>query len=280
MDEARCWMVTDRAPKYDDESWEEKAFAEDAAGMLGGCVWPPQSYSCSFCMREFRSAQALGGHMNVHRRDRARLKQFSSSQHQHRKVDPPQNSSYPNHPNHSDLSLVSRKSPSTKVEDNMKDVASPNFTSQPSVVSLRQTTISNPRSQLVSSLVINHEKNISFCLNRDQKFTDVPKVKSIDLEKPDVAFFCLNSKERCKDLSYKISTTPEKPSSSISLGYSAIVEDNCDEPNRSKKRKHHTFSPPAVNNLDKVEEPAPKVYASKFEYLDLELRLGDSPKVQ
>ncbi|CAN6710209.1 unnamed protein product [Malus baccata var. baccata] len=58
-------------------TWEEKAFAEDAAGHgpLGGCIWPPRSYSCSFCMREFRSAQALGGHMNVHRRDRARLKQ-------------------------------------------------------------------------------------------------------------------------------------------------------------------------------------------------------------
>ncbi|KAL6980584.1 hypothetical protein U1Q18_022225 [Sarracenia purpurea var. burkii] len=56
-------------------SWEEQAFAEDAAGALGGFVWPPRSYSCSFCRREFRSAQALGGHMNVHRKDRARLKQ-------------------------------------------------------------------------------------------------------------------------------------------------------------------------------------------------------------
>ncbi|KAJ9160157.1 hypothetical protein P3X46_025587 [Hevea brasiliensis] len=56
-------------------SWEEKAFAEDASRTLGGCMWPPRSYSCSFCKREFRSAQALGGHMNVHRRDRARLKQ-------------------------------------------------------------------------------------------------------------------------------------------------------------------------------------------------------------
>ncbi|CAN6236790.1 unnamed protein product [Urochloa humidicola] len=36
-------------------------------------TWPPRSYPCSFCKREFRSAQALGGHMNVHRRDRARL---------------------------------------------------------------------------------------------------------------------------------------------------------------------------------------------------------------
>ncbi|KAL6534309.1 hypothetical protein OROHE_013234 [Orobanche hederae] len=61
---------------YGGDSWEEKAFAEDAAGRtIGGCVWPPRSYSCSFCRREFRSAQALGGHMNVHRRDRARLKQ-------------------------------------------------------------------------------------------------------------------------------------------------------------------------------------------------------------
>ncbi|KAK4748241.1 hypothetical protein SAY87_014827 [Trapa incisa] len=65
------------SPTYDD-SWEEQAFARDASGSLGGCVWPPRSYSCSFCKREFRSAQALGGHMNVHRRDRARLKQSGS----------------------------------------------------------------------------------------------------------------------------------------------------------------------------------------------------------
>ncbi|XP_062182830.1 zinc finger protein 10-like [Phragmites australis] len=59
-------------------SWEEQAFARDAAPHLGGCVWPPRSYSCSFCQRDFRSAQALGGHMNVHRRDRALLRQGSS----------------------------------------------------------------------------------------------------------------------------------------------------------------------------------------------------------
>ncbi|CAL9767370.1 unnamed protein product [Musa acuminata subsp. burmannicoides] len=59
-------------------TWEERAFAEDSAGHIGGYIWPPRSYSCSFCRREFRSAQALGGHMNVHRRDRARLKQSLS----------------------------------------------------------------------------------------------------------------------------------------------------------------------------------------------------------
>lgn len=60
---------------YSSHSWEEQAFAEDARGPLGGFVWPPRSYPCSFCRREFRSAQALGGHMNVHRREKAKLKQ-------------------------------------------------------------------------------------------------------------------------------------------------------------------------------------------------------------
>ncbi|KAE8698261.1 hypothetical protein F3Y22_tig00110600pilonHSYRG00083 [Hibiscus syriacus] len=40
---------------------------------LSGFPWPPRSYTCSFCKRELRSAQALGGHMNVHRGERARL---------------------------------------------------------------------------------------------------------------------------------------------------------------------------------------------------------------
>ncbi|XP_027342950.1 transcriptional regulator SUPERMAN-like [Abrus precatorius] len=42
---------------------------------MNGFPWPPRSYTCSFCRKEFKSAQALGGHMNVHRRDRARLRQ-------------------------------------------------------------------------------------------------------------------------------------------------------------------------------------------------------------
>ncbi|XP_031273977.1 probable transcriptional regulator RABBIT EARS [Pistacia vera] len=77
MEQAQYWTWMKRREilnSFSDSNWEERAFAEDAAGSLGGCVWPPRSYSCSFCKREFKSAQALGGHMNVHRRDRARLK--------------------------------------------------------------------------------------------------------------------------------------------------------------------------------------------------------------
>lgn len=59
----------------DSDSWEVRAFAEDASSSG---QWPPRSYSCSFCQREFRTAQALGGHMNVHRRERAHANQLAS----------------------------------------------------------------------------------------------------------------------------------------------------------------------------------------------------------
>ncbi|KAD7117494.1 hypothetical protein R6Q59_005892 [Mikania micrantha] len=60
--------------------------AKDNLGDLAanGFPWPPRSYTCTFCKREFRSAQALGGHMNVHRRDRARLRQMASTDHSFR----------------------------------------------------------------------------------------------------------------------------------------------------------------------------------------------------
>ncbi|KAK6787098.1 hypothetical protein RDI58_015623 [Solanum bulbocastanum] len=64
-------------PKDDDDSWEVRAFEEDTGNSMGA-TWPPRFYTCTFCRREFRSAQALGGHMNVHRSDRVRLNQTPS----------------------------------------------------------------------------------------------------------------------------------------------------------------------------------------------------------
>ncbi|WOL09890.1 transcriptional regulator SUPERMAN-like [Canna indica] len=52
-------------------------FCSDGSSFLGGFSWPQRSYTCSFCKREFKSAQALGGHMNVHRREKARLREYS-----------------------------------------------------------------------------------------------------------------------------------------------------------------------------------------------------------
>jgi C2H2-type zinc finger len=54
------------------DSTEQEPFTDNYGRLF---IWPPRIYSCNFCDREFRSAQALGGHMNVHRRDRARLRQ-------------------------------------------------------------------------------------------------------------------------------------------------------------------------------------------------------------
>ncbi|KAI5680119.1 hypothetical protein M9H77_01346 [Catharanthus roseus] len=39
-----------------------------------GFSWHQRNYKCSFCSKEFKSAQALGGHMNVHRRERAKMR--------------------------------------------------------------------------------------------------------------------------------------------------------------------------------------------------------------
>ncbi|XP_031262449.1 zinc finger protein 11-like [Pistacia vera] len=65
----RCNKVKDK--------WECEKFSFQGDNSFG-LTWPPRNYNCSFCKREFRSAQALGGHMNVHRRDRARLRQLPS----------------------------------------------------------------------------------------------------------------------------------------------------------------------------------------------------------
>ncbi|XP_020236838.1 transcriptional regulator TAC1 [Cajanus cajan] len=41
-----------------------------------------RSYECNFCRRGFSNAQALGGHMNIHRKDKAKLKQQQQQQQQ------------------------------------------------------------------------------------------------------------------------------------------------------------------------------------------------------
>ncbi|CAN6551781.1 unnamed protein product [Malus baccata var. baccata] len=43
-----------------------------------GATTVKRSYECTFCKRGFTNAQALGGHMNIHRKDRAKAKQLIS----------------------------------------------------------------------------------------------------------------------------------------------------------------------------------------------------------
>ncbi|OMP09317.1 Zinc finger, C2H2-like protein [Corchorus olitorius] len=61
--------------------WECNSFSLGGSGDEScgcGVTWPPKYYKCSFCKRGFKSAQALGGHMNVHRKDRAKLRLLPS----------------------------------------------------------------------------------------------------------------------------------------------------------------------------------------------------------
>ncbi|KAI3790694.1 hypothetical protein L2E82_03925 [Cichorium intybus] len=79
---AKIGIMNEGKAITDNYSWgisSEQNGLGDGGDLLGGFSWPPRSYTCTFCKREFRSAQALGGHMNVHRRDRARLRQMPCS---------------------------------------------------------------------------------------------------------------------------------------------------------------------------------------------------------
>uniref|UniRef100_A0A7N0UG04 C2H2-type domain-containing protein n=1 Tax=Kalanchoe fedtschenkoi TaxID=63787 RepID=A0A7N0UG04_KALFE len=62
--------------RYKDEGTSNGVVTRDADLLTS---WPPRYYTCSFCTRRFKSAQALGGHMNVHRRARAILRSQSMS---------------------------------------------------------------------------------------------------------------------------------------------------------------------------------------------------------
>ncbi|XP_038877188.1 transcriptional regulator SUPERMAN-like [Benincasa hispida] len=95
--------------------------------FINGISWPPRSYACNFCKREFRSAQALGGHMNVHRRDRALL------------YSPPADGQFtnlnlnlhhnpnPNIPSHDDVAFVGQKASDLKSPSTTREIAKRNI---------------------------------------------------------------------------------------------------------------------------------------------------------
>ncbi|XWS53849.1 hypothetical protein CRYUN_Cryun10bG0035600 [Craigia yunnanensis] len=60
-----------------DASSEENDWVDQVKGDTAATT--KRSYECTFCKRGFTNAQALGGHMNIHRNDRAKAKQPTSS---------------------------------------------------------------------------------------------------------------------------------------------------------------------------------------------------------
>ncbi|KAJ6922384.1 zinc finger protein 10-like [Populus alba x Populus x berolinensis] len=258
MEQARYWMLTKQKhslnsqfqastnPSFDD-SWEEQAFAEDAAGPLGGCIWPPRSYSCSFCRREFRSAQALGGHMNVHRRDRARLKQPPSP--------------------HNEILQQEHQSPHSHLQNPYKSfgfqypaqlcnlVYSPNPNSDPGPIA------SPPSSSRVSTTPTQENCRIKEQQKRSPRSSPPPRTKL--------------ATERCYHIS-DLSTEGEQNSRKVESGCRAKVNRVKTDLSVSLKSSLPFSLKSTSVDMSEVLEISP----CTVEELDLELRLGNRPKVK
>lgn len=275
-----------------DDSWEEQAFAEDAAGSLGGCIWPPRSYSCNFCRREFRSAQALGGHMNVHRRDRARLKQSPIPQSE---ILHPENQ---NHPNHIRELMPQLGLPSPPQFCTL--FCSPNPNSIPPGAFVAPTSASRVSSPLIEGVY------------NDRSMVITPYYSSLISEsRAQTTMSCLPSRSNllgekyCRifdaDLIGENSSTLDtegerakadhvKTDMSVSLNLfirSRPTLSSCEEEATSRKRKRTDapnlpffLKPGAVARHHVEPAEVCEISPGPIEDLDLELRLGDRPKVK
>ncbi|XP_028785174.1 zinc finger protein 10-like [Neltuma alba] len=261
-----CNLITSSSTKpsssYDDSSWEEQAFAEDASGPLGGCIWPPRSYTCSFCRREFRSAQALGGHMNVHRRDRARLKQPSSPQNNELHTIPNTSSSlmgflYPynnncsptNNPNSVLVASPSNKAlvaPSSNTEET---IMVPAYNSS-SIIPPHGHKVASNYSPLYSSSKSNRS---NFAEAEAEKITEVLDCRCEDSGKSDMAsslnlVVCRGSEAKEEAISCKKRRTSETssilplfPNSNSSVEFNPSSNEELDLELRLGQSKHKGF---------------------------------------
>ncbi|CAA7012863.1 unnamed protein product [Microthlaspi erraticum] len=160
-------------------SYGDHANYQQDHDYLLGFSWPPRSYTCSFCKREFRSAQALGGHMNVHRRDRARLRLQQSSSSSSTPSPP-----YPN-PNYSYSSMAtSPPPPPLTLFPTLSPPSSPGY--RPSLArSLSPKSKHLPENAFETikpSFVVEGEDAVQLCKEDACKFLKNGEIISLDLE--------------------------------------------------------------------------------------------------
>lgn len=80
-----------------------------------------QFYNCTYCKRGFTTAQALGGHMNIHRKDRAKTQMSTSSSGETTLQRPPAHGLSLFLDDHDKLSLDKRLTSSSDRDRNTKD---------------------------------------------------------------------------------------------------------------------------------------------------------------
>ncbi|XP_021889025.1 zinc finger protein 10-like [Carica papaya] len=274
-----------------DDSWEEQAFAEDAAGALGGCIWPPRSYSCSFCRREFRSAQALGGHMNVHRRDRARLKQslcqdneivHQENQDHHTHIQNPLSSFDFQYPSQT-CALVYSSNPNSDHGVLASSLSSPSSVSAPHKRGkYPEHTFFPP----LASPVIQEESNKSLVSST--------KSKSYTFAEKHEQFSDPRLTEGQENSRILESAKLEYPKNDMSLSLNLVVHRSCstvvggkEESIGRKKRKRFGASsqpfflqPGSDYEHHDIQPEKLELSPRSFDDLDLELRLGEPPKVK
>ncbi|KAI9119360.1 hypothetical protein K1719_010035 [Acacia pycnantha] len=68
------FRYTEESKSWSEESGDDRSEHNEERGISTG-----RSYGCVFCKRGFTTAQALGGHMNIHRKDRAKSTKSSFS---------------------------------------------------------------------------------------------------------------------------------------------------------------------------------------------------------
>ncbi|KAM7526380.1 hypothetical protein LguiA_016282 [Lonicera macranthoides] len=245
MEAAQFWTWTKRKSSlissYGD-SWEEQAFAEDTAGLLGGCVWPPRSYSCSFCRREFKSAQALGGHMNVHRRDRARLKQQSP---------------IPNNEFLHVSQLVCTLGCNPSSDSDQGFLESPPPSSRVSVPTIRVNCEENTFSQQSRSILVAKRHKDNFNVNKEQKNSNYMKSNygDGDLSVSLNLVICQTQPTKSNEEFKSVSCKRRRIDATVSFFPEAVLSEDAES---------------------EVLEHSP----NSEEDMDLELRLGDRPKVK
>ncbi|XP_043692161.1 zinc finger protein 10 [Telopea speciosissima] len=285
MEQARYWMWAKRKQclTSSGDSWEEQAFAEDSSGPLGGCIWPPRSYSCSFCRREFRSAQALGGHMNVHRRDRARLKQSPTEILNHDQISIPPCTSL------GGAASGSQYPPTTKVCTSFYNNPNPNNTTNTAIVvassepspsrvsvpsSTKQTLIfpSYSSSSSIFSPPQSWSDSVAFRVFSELDSKEIEGVKNLNIPKNFNLVFHQSQLDGSGGGGGEKDDDVEEERGFIRKRQRS--DDESSLPfflfNSSSVDRHHHHLQSEVLGLGK----------NSMEDLDLELRLGDGPKVK
>ena len=81
MEEEEGQLNNDDASKAasDEAESPEQATVNANVDDTSATAGTARSYECIFCKRGFSTAQALGGHMNIHRRDRTRVAKSSQA---------------------------------------------------------------------------------------------------------------------------------------------------------------------------------------------------------